>query len=83
MPLQFSIIKQYTESYKSYKWFIWALEKYNNNNFWVMKKNNNNNKNKLITYWFPDKQLLSCSYISNHMLKIIHTDANHTDGCPI
>ncbi len=40
----FSIIKQYTESYKSYKWFIWALEKYNNNNFWVMKKNNNNNK---------------------------------------
>ncbi len=48
-----------------------------------MKKNNNNKKNKLITYWFPDKQLLSCSYISNHMLKIIHIDANHTDGCPI
>ncbi len=65
MPRSFSIIKQYTESYKSYKWFIWALEKYNNNNFWVMKKNKIIIKNKLITYWFPDKQLLSCSYISN------------------
>ncbi len=61
---------------------IWELEKYNNNNFWVMKKIIIK-KNNLITYWFPEKQMLPCSYISNHMLKIIHIDANHTDGCPI
>ncbi len=31
--------------------------------------------------WFPDIQITAHT-VSNHMLTIIHTDGNHTDGRP-
>ncbi len=40
----------------------------------IIQKNNLSAYSDFLTY------RCSCSYISNHMLMIIHTDANHTDG---
>ncbi len=48
-----------------------------------MKKIKKNNFESQVAYilWFPDIQITAHA-VSNHMLTIIHTDGNHTDGRP-